>query len=166
MLRLSRVALGMVFLFSVACSSSPPPRSQPSPLLGDVMPAFESKTLNGNDLYSAAFHGGPFVVTFVAPDCRACESTLAAAQEAYVDLRDVVVVGVFREGDAEVASSLVSKLELRFPVVLDTDEQISKKFKIQEVPKTFVIDPNGRVSWIGGVGLTDDMLKSAVHATD
>lgn len=131
------------------------------------MPAFESKTLNGNALHSTAFHGNRFVVTFVASNCKPCETTLTAAQSAYADMRDVVVVGVFsREEAAEAATALASKLEVKFPLVIDEGGAIAKQFKISDVPSTFVVNPNGRVSWVGGSTLTESTLVSAIRAAE
>jgi peroxiredoxin len=161
-----KFAVALAATVAAGCASAPPPRSQPSPLLGDIMPAWESKTLNGNAVSSTAFHGTPFVVTFVAVGCAPCERTLSAAQEAYVDLRDIVVVGVFRETDAETAPSVTSKLSVKFPVVIDQGGQIAKKFQSDDVPKTFVIDSHGRVSWVGGADVTEDILNAAVKAAE
>ena len=38
----------------LGCASPPPPKSQPSPLLGDLMPPFQSTTLSGNPVISGA----------------------------------------------------------------------------------------------------------------
>lgn len=154
-------------LSALGCASTPPPRSQPSPLLNDVMPGFESETLSGNPLYTSGFEGRTLVVSFVATGCEPCERTLAAAQSMYADRHDVVVVGVFqREKDAEHALTVASKHALKFPLILDPDGAISKRFQIQEVPRTFVVDGAGRVRWVGGSEMTQDGLVAAVSAAD
>jgi cytochrome c biogenesis protein CcmG/thiol:disulfide interchange protein DsbE len=151
---------------ALGCAASPAPRSESSPLLGDVMPPFESKTLNGNPFYSTAFHGNAFVVIFVKSGCAACERTLSAAQATYVDLRDVVVVGVFGADDAEAAPGIASRLAVKFPVVVDENGSIARQFRISELPKTFVVDGNGRVTWVGGSDLSEGTLSRAVRAVN
>lgn len=158
------IVIGIVVF---GCASSPPPRSEPSPLLGDIAPNFESTTLSGNPLYSTAFHGNPFVVTFVKSQCAPCEKTLAAAQATYFDLRDVPVIGVFgEEDDATSATAISSKLALKFPVVVDEHGLIAKRFAVDDVPRTFVVDPNGRIRWVGGAAMNEGSLTDAVRAVD
>lgn len=160
------LGLACVTLVS-SCASAPPPRSQPSPLLNDVMPGFESETLSGNPLYTSGFEGRTLVVSFVTAGCEACERTLAAAQSMYADRHDVVVVGVFnKEQDAEHALTMASKHALKFPLILDPDGSITKRFKIEQVPRTFVVDGAGRVRWIGGSDMTSDGLVAAVSAAE
>ena len=164
-LELSGLAF-VVICLSSACASQPPPRSQPNQLLGDVMPSFESKTLNGNQLFSGAYQGRRVVVSFVAADCDACDKTLKAAQSMYSDMSDVVVVGVFGAGDEGSANTLVKRHELRFPVVVDSDGAIARLFHVEERPTTFVADGYGRVKWVGGSALTEEGLTSAVRHTN
>ncbi|HLV68268.1 MAG TPA: TlpA disulfide reductase family protein [Polyangiaceae bacterium] len=156
----------LVLVLTGACASPPPPRSQASPLLGDVMPGFESHTLNGSPLYTGAYNGRTVVVSFLASDCGPCEDTLVAAQAMYEDRHDVVVVGVFGDPDDSGARSLTRKHEVRFPVVVDEDGSIARLFQIDTVPKTFVVDARGRVRWVGGPELTEDGLLTAVAAAE
>jgi peroxiredoxin len=161
-LALSTLAIGIVSLLG-ACASQPPPRSQPNQLLGDVMPSFESRTLNGNPLFSGAYEGRRVVVSFVATDCKACDKTLQAAQAMYSDMTDVVVVGVFGEGDGNGANSVVQRHEVRFPVVVDEGGAIAKSFHVEQRPTTFVADGYGRVKWVGGSAMTEEGLTLAVR---
>jgi peroxiredoxin len=164
--RWERLALLLgVLAWAGACASDPPPRSQPSRLLSNVLPAFESKTLNGLPLDTGTFYGHTLVVSFVSSRCAPCEKTLVADQALYSDFHDVVVVGVFNADDASSAAQLISKHELRFPVVLDRDGAIAKRYDIERVPVTFVADDQGRVRWVGGSEMTSDGLIAAVRAT-
>lgn len=147
-----------------SCASQPPPKSQPSPLLGDVMPAFQSTTISGNPVISGAYDRHKVVLSFVGVKCAQCERVLTAAQAVYSDDREVVVVGVFRKEDSENALSTAARLSLRFPVVVDRDGKLARQFQIQDVPSTFVVDTRGRVSWLGGSDLTEDGLSAALHA--
>ena len=150
----------------LGCASAPPPKSQPSPLLGDVMPSFESTTLNGNPVMSGSYEGHKMVVSFVGAKCEPCERVLTAAQAVYAYNREVVVVGVFQREGSEKARSTAARLELRFPVVVDRDGSLAKHFHIEAVPSTFVVNERGRVSWLGGADLTEDGLNAALHAAE
>ncbi len=106
------------------------------------------------------------MVSFVAGDCAACDKTLEAAQGMYADLSDVVVVGVFGPNETADANLMVQRNELRFPVVVDENGTIAELFRVAERPTTFVADGYGRVKWVGGAGLTQDQLTSAVQSVD
>jgi peroxiredoxin len=150
-------------LLALGCASAPPPPSLTSPLLDDVMPSFESETLSGNSLYSASFQGQTLVVTFVDSECEPCERTLLATQSMYSDQHDVAVVAVFREDSRANASRVTRRLNTKFPVILDADGAIGKRFQLEDVPTTFVVNDMGRVSWVGGAAMTEDSLSAAVR---
>ncbi len=152
--------------FLLGCSSQPPPKSQDSALLGDVMPSFETRTLNGNPLSRGASQGRRVVVSFVSGDCEACDQTLQAAQGMYADLGDGAVAGVSGPNEAADANLTVQQNEPRFPVVVDENGKIAELFRVAERPTTFVAEGYGRVQWVGGAGLTQDQLTSAVQSVD
>ncbi|MGC4093460.1 MAG: TlpA disulfide reductase family protein [Polyangiaceae bacterium] len=166
MLRVA-VATSIFGIFGLCgCASQPPPPSHPSPLLGNPMPPFQSQTISGNPVISGAYQGHTVVVSFVASKCDSCEKTLSAAQELYADNHQLVVVGVFQKDRAEGAVPVAARLALRFPIIVDKDGSISRQFQIgsDAVPSTFVVDPDGRVRWVGGSDLTVDGLDRAVQA--
>src|SRR5688572_19948465 len=113
---------------ALGCSSQPPPRSQPSPLLSNMLPGFDSQTVSGNQLDTSKFYGQTLVVSFVSSNCRACEKTLAAAQATYADFHDVTVVGIFSKENAASALRLSKEHDLKFPVVADPDGKIAAQF--------------------------------------
>lgn len=129
------------------------------------MPSFEARTISGNPVISGGFQGHQVVVTFVASNCRPCEQTLAAANAVYKDNRELVVVGVYPEGRSGDAVRVASRLELRFPIVVDEEGLIGRRFQVGEaMPTTFVADNAGRVRWVGGADVTPEALERAVQA--
>jgi peroxiredoxin len=154
--------LGLAVPLCLACSTAPPPASEPSPLLKDVLPSFESKTLSGNRLDTSSFHGRPYVVSVVSADCESCEQTLAATQAMYSSKSDVSAVGVFH-CDTQMALRWSKEYDLKFPILIDDDGAIARRLKVDQYPRTFVADRRGWVQWVGGKGLTEDALVAAVN---
>ncbi len=152
-------------LSQLACSATPPPKSEPSKLLQRVMPMFSSTTLNGTAIDTGGIDG-PVVVKFFAADCEACARTLPAAQGLYAKMPEVVVIGVSEDGAESAARRAVSKYGLRFPVIIDRDNSIARSFQTTELPMTFVADKQGRIRWVGGEDVTEDTLVSAVESID
>lgn len=165
MIRRASWAFGF-FLFAAlgGCGSTPLPRSQPSPLVNSALPGFQSTTLNGNPLDTGAFYGKPVIVSFVSSECKACGRTLSAAQATYADLHDVVVIGVVSRQDKADAAKLTRKYGVKFPVVVDPDGEISERYQVDDLPRTFVADAQGRVHWVGGSDVTEDTLVAAAES--
>lgn len=127
------------------------------------MPGFELQPLNGTTRDSGSFYGRTLVLSFVSADCAPCDQTLQAAQDVYAGDHDLVVVAVFG-GDRETAARLSSKHGVKFPVAVDGEGIVAKRFEVDERPRTFVVDAQGRVTWVGGAELTEDSLSRAVSA--
>lgn len=157
------VALVPFVVLVSGCASSPPPESKPSPLLEKAMPGFELEPLNGSTRDSGSFYGRTLVLSFVNPDCAPCDRTLQAAQHVYADDHELVVVAVFGS-DRETAARLSSKHGVRFPVAVDGEGIVARRFEVDERPRTFVVDAQGRVTWVAGAELTEDSLSRAVSA--
>jgi peroxiredoxin len=166
--RWALAALLAVSAISTSCASTPPPRSLPNPLVGDLMPPFQSTTLSGNPVISGGYQGHKVIVSFVGVQCAPCTRVLSAAQAVYADDSKVVVVGVFRRDDPDAsARSVAAGLELKFPIVVDRDGTMARRFMIDDkVPSTFVVGESGRVSWVGGSDVTEDTLLAAVNAAE
>lgn len=166
--RRALAALASVSAISLSCASTPPPRSLPNPLVGDLMPPFQSTTLSGNPVISGGYQGHKVIISFVGVQCAPCTRVLNAAQSVYADDSKIVVVGVFRRDDPDAsARSVAAGLELRFPIVVDRDGALARRFKTEDkVPSTFVVGESGRVRWVGGSDLTEDTLLAAVNAAD
>jgi cytochrome c biogenesis protein CcmG, thiol:disulfide interchange protein DsbE len=150
--------------FAGACAPATPPKSEASLLLGERMPPFQTETMSGRHVVSAGFQGQAAVLVFVTTDCEACNRALLAAQTAFDEYGEIHVVSIFQREGAEKARSLAAKLKLAYPAAIDLDGTIGRQFRVQDVPRTFVIDADGLIRWIGGAHMTEADLLAAVEA--
>ncbi|MBL0198206.1 MAG: TlpA family protein disulfide reductase [Myxococcales bacterium] len=151
-----------------ACASAcggPPPPSAPSPLLGKPAPDFRRPALDGVAIDTVSLRGKVTVVKFFAKYCAPCTRTLPAVQALRERRPEIAVVGVSEDEHASDAAELVRTYALTFPVVLDSGNVLSGRFRVSSLPATFVIDSLGVVRWVGGAGQSDDDLARAVAAT-
>jgi peroxiredoxin len=146
-----------------ACSTSLPP-SAPSPLLGKSLPEMRRPTLAHGDLDATRLRGRPVVVKFFAEYCEPCKRTLGAAQRLSVEYPGVQFVGVSEDEYQATAEKLVKHHGLTFPVVLDRGHVLQGRFRVREMPVTFVADSAGIVRWVGGPAQTEDELADAIAA--
>lgn len=156
--------LSLSFWGAAACAAPPPPESQQSLLLGERIPPFQTHTMSGKPVISAAYSGQTVVLAFVTVDCKTCERTLLAAEAAFDEYREIVVVSLFQSEDETAARSIAARLKLSYPVAIDADGVITRLFRVQEVPRTFVIDADGLIRWIGGPDMLESDLRAAVEA--
>ena len=163
----SRFLLGL--LLPVACAHAdvdpgPAPPSAPSAVLGAVMPAFKRPSVQGPLFDSASAAGRVVVVDFFAAYCQPCQRALPAVERLARERRDVVFVGVSLDDDAGLAMRQVSRHRLTFPVVHDAGNVLAGRFRVTDLPATFVIDGAGRVAWVSGPGQSEGALDRAVAA--
>lgn len=163
-----RAAASMLVLALVATGcrpSRPPPRSTPSKILDAALPDFDRPTLAGPRIDTKALRGKVVVVKFFARYCEPCKHTLPEAQRLHEELAgDVVVIGVSQDEEPKQTAALARDFRLTFPVVHDDGHILAGRFRVTEIPITFVVDRDGTVRWVGGPGMRPGDLARAVAA--
>lgn len=141
------------------------PPSAASPVFEASMPDFSRRTIAGQQLDTAAMHGDEgtvVVVKFFAKYCEPCKRTLPAAQKLSTKYPDVHWIGISEDEYASDAQAMVDGFGLGFPVVHDQGNVLSGRFRVTEMPATFVADRQGVVRWVGGPGQTERELEQAI----
>jgi cytochrome c biogenesis protein CcmG/thiol:disulfide interchange protein DsbE len=163
----ARALLLVGLLVPPACAhadSGPPPPSAASPVLGARVPAFKRASVQGPIFDSAAASGRVLVVDFFAAYCPPCQRALPSVERLAQQRRDVVFVGVSLDEDADLALRQVRRHRITFPVVHDAGNALAGRFRVTDLPATFVVDGAGRVAWASGPGQPDGSLDRAVAA--
>jgi thiol-disulfide isomerase/thioredoxin len=164
--RMSRVPFALAFAVAVAaCGHASYPASMQHHLLNQPLPDIHAReTINGGPLDASSLKGRVVVVKFFATYCQPCKETLPAAQHVHDNHDDVAFVGVSLDESRSAAEELVAKYKITFPVVYDAARIYQGKFRVNEMPRTFVTDKQGIVRWVGGEGQTEFDLEQAVRA--
>ncbi len=157
--------LVLAVLCLTACGGmAPPPPSAPSPILHRELPRFHRVTLAGAPLDTSALAGRVVVVKFFAAYCGPCQRTLPVAEALHRDRPDVAFVGVSEDERQSDAAAQVERYSLTFPVIHDRGNVLAGRFRVTELPATFVVDRHGRIAWVGGSTQESDALRRAVEA--
>ncbi len=156
------IALGF-FLLGCAGSSAPPP-SAPSPLRGKPLPSFHRVALDGSPVDTKSLAGRVVVVKFFAEYCAPCQKTLPAAEALHKSHPEVLLVGVSEDERASTAQEIASRFGLTFPVVHDAGQVLAGRFRVTEMPATFVAGTDGTIQWVGGADQNEDALERAVSS--
>jgi len=143
-----------------------PPPSSPSPLVGEAVPAFRRPTVQGPtfDTSAASTHARLLVVDFFAAYCRPCQRSLPALEALHAKRPDVEIVGVSLDDGPEGAVRMINRHHLTFPVVHDQGHVLAGRFRVTDLPVSFIADASGRIIWSAGPAQPEDALARAVMA--
>lgn len=126
-----------------------------------LAPLFRLTTLDGVAMDLADTQGDVVLVNFWAtwcPPCRAEMPVIEAAYQAHKDKGFRVLALDVREGQAEVAV-YAQELGLSFPILLDQSGDVALAYRVQNLPRSFLIDRQGRVVRIHPGELTPETLE-------
>lgn len=162
---LRRSISGLVACTLLACSSAaPPPPSAPSPLLSATVPDFRRAALAHGEIDTRQLRGRVVVVKFFAKACEPCRRSLPAAERLHQRSPDVAFIGVGEDETQDETRDVVREHALSFPVVHDQGNVLSARFRVREIPATFVVDTKGVVRWVAPAEQDDDGLARAIEA--
>lgn len=171
MKRSLRLLLAFLLLALVGCgggsSSGGPTAASPSSkssLLGKPAPSFKREALDGSAV-QVATPGKVVVVKFVAKYCQPCVKTLPAIERLHAKHPEIMVVGISEDEDPKDARELVTTYNLTFPIVHDTQQVLAARYRVSDLPVTYVLDGKGNVAWVGGPEKTEDDLVTAIEST-
>jgi peroxiredoxin len=134
-----------------ACTPAPlarapapaPPASSPSPLLGKVAPDFARPTLDGARFELSASRGHVAVLKFVAKYCAPCLRSLPAVERFHREHPELALVAIAEDESEDDARALASMHHLTFPVIHDPGNVLGGRYRVTELPVTFVVDRTG-----------------------
>jgi len=121
--------------------------------------------INSAPLTLKSLRGKIIVIDFWAFDCEPCIEAMPHIQQLYQKYspEGLVVIGVHTpraeyERDVTKLRDAITKMGIKFPVVVDDQQKIFRDYRCDLWPSQFVIDREGVVRYShGGVGRYDDM---------
>ena len=159
--------LAALALAPAACGSSGAaarPAAAPRPLLAHPLPDFQRRTVGGDKLDTKGLRGRVVVVKFFAKYCEPCKRTLPAIEKLATDHAEIAFVGVAEDERESDVREVIATYGLTFPVIHDAGNILSGRFRVREMPYTFVADSQGTVRWVGGPEQTEGELVQAIES--
>jgi thiol-disulfide isomerase/thioredoxin len=154
---------------SSASSTSPPPRAAAAsaeiahPLKGKPLPEFRRRSITETDIDTKALGGRVTVIKFFAKYCEPCKWSLPAAQRLAGEHTDVAFIGIAEDESVADTLETVRAYQLTFPVVHDRGQVLGGRFRVRELPITFVVGKRGTVAAVLGPGGDEGELRSAIE---
>jgi peroxiredoxin len=134
-------------------------------------PDFALKSTAGENVRLSELHGQVVLINFWASWCGPCRQELPhldALYERYEPL-GFTLLGINVEEDPTAAKRLLKDLPVSFPILLDSNNDVSKLYDVIAMPSTVIIDRDGRVRHVhhgykpGYENLYQDQIRGLVR---
>ena len=133
---------------------------------GDVAPDFTVEMLDGSRITLSELRGKVVLVNFWATWCPPCRQEMSHLQKDVIDRfagKDLVVLPISRGEEVKTVENFVEKMGYTFPIGLDGDQSIYKKYASNYIPRTVVVGKDGKVVYVA-VGYDEEIAKEVDNA--
>jgi len=155
----------IAFLFFAAAMSACGGGELGSIAVGEEAPVFKLVNLSGQRVSLRDFRRGTTLVNFWASWCDPCKKEVPLLNELQQSLSasGVTIVGVSVEEPRDAVDAFVRKHQIQYPVLLDSDGSISRRYGLIGLPMNVIVDREGVVSMVRA-GAVDEPMIAALRA--
>lgn len=114
--------------------------------VGQKAPPFKLLTVDGKEIELGSFAKDRVtLLVFGATWCPACRHEIPILKEYYSELKDdgLNVLGIDIQESVKKVKSLIEKMQINYPVVLDSSADIARLYKVVGIPLNIILDKNG-----------------------
>ena len=115
-------------------------------IAGYLAPQFTLKNTFGEDVSLDDYRGRPVVLNFWASWCPPCRAEIPHFQDASTKYNgQVAVLGVDQGEPLSIVGDFSAAFGVTYPLLLDSDNSVSRDYGVVALPKTVFIDSDGVV---------------------
>ena len=139
-----------------------------APQAGFLAPDFKLETLDGQNVTLSDLRGKVVLVNLWASWCPPCRAEMPALESVYQKYKGqglvILAVNSTIQDTAANAQSFVNQNQLTFPILMDVGGTVTRLYRIQSLPTSFFIGPDGviREVVVGGP-MAEALLISRVE---
>ncbi|MGR3173188.1 MAG: TlpA family protein disulfide reductase [Candidatus Scalindua sp.] len=114
--------------------------------VGQKASPFKLLTVDGKEIELGSFAKDRVtLLVFGATWCPACRHEIPILKEYYSELKDdgLNVLGIDIKESVKKVKSLIEKMQINYPVVLDSNADIARLYKVVGIPLNIILDKNG-----------------------
>jgi peroxiredoxin len=118
--------------------------------LKQVAPGFTLKSYTGKNIKLSELRGQVVLLNFWASWCGPCRQEMPLLGKIHEKYKSMgfTVLAVNVEEDAKPAISIIQKTNIKFPVLFDSENSVSKLYKVSAMPSTVIIDRDGNMRYL------------------
>ncbi|MBX3084430.1 MAG: TlpA family protein disulfide reductase [Anaerolineae bacterium] len=144
------VASGRGSSTTITQQQPPPVTYIPYTLINNPAPDFTLNTLDGKTISLSDLRGKWVFLNFWATWCPPCVEEMPELQKLHdggydTDPSQIVVLAVDKAEDKAQIEKFMTANNLSLPVAMDSDNVVSGKYVVVNLPITYIIDPQGMV---------------------
>ncbi len=161
----SMALLAAVLLTALALGLQLARQNATQPTRGPA-PDFSLGLLNGGDLKLSDLRGQVVLINFWASWCPPCRVEAPDLQALYADYREAgfTIIGVnMLESSPQKARAFIDEFGITYPNGEDREQRVTKLYRVQGPPESFLIDQRGRVRRFYYGSVNYDGLSAAIE---
>ncbi|WP_231573783.1 peroxiredoxin family protein [Paenibacillus sp. FSL R5-0345] len=137
---------------------------------GNEAPDFELLNLEEQPVKLSDFKGKKVILNFWATWCPPCRIEMPHMEKYYTDYKDDTVVLAVNLTNTEKnranVTGFIEQFGLSFPVVMDSEGDVSSKYQVVAYPTSFIIDSQGIIQEIYQGAINYELIKKALSNVD
>lgn len=140
------LTLGLAALALGAVLASPALAVAPS----GPAPAFELASMAGKPVNLAQYKGQVVMINFWASWCGPCRQEMPLLEQLHKKYKPMgfTMIGVNVEPDSTAAANWLKATPVTFPILFDTNSDVSKLYAVSGMPSTVIVDRKGNLRWL------------------
>jgi len=144
---LAAIILTVKYYFGETGGPAGPGGGGPAMLAGAPAQSYSVKTLAGGTDSLESYRGHVVLVNLWASWCAPCRSETPALERLYERDRGkgLVVLGIDQGESAEAAGAFAKEMKLRYPILLDEDQQYGRAYAAVGLPTSLVVGKDGHI---------------------
>ncbi len=150
------LAIGVALGATVLATGS---AAQAGPVIGVEIDDFTLTGIQAQSIRLSGFRGKAVLLNFWATWCIPCKDEMPLLQK-YADRpgTNLVVIGINSQEQAPDVKAYLAANNIHFPIALDLNGEITRRFQVDGFPTTFFIDANGILRGVHVGALQEDLL--------
>ncbi len=130
--------------------------------VGQKAPPFKLLTVDGKEIELGSFAKDKVtLLVFGATWCPSCRHEIPILKEYYSELKDggLNVLAIDIKESVKKVKSLIEKMQINYPVVLDSSADVARLYKVVGIPLNIILDKNGVIVYKENKPPSKEFLK-------